>query len=108
LKFSAPETFGLALFGVSIISSIAGKSLVKGLISGLIGLLIATVGMDPTGGVPRYTFGSTNLSGGIDFIPVMIGLFAASEAFRSMENIFSKNAINVSIKKTKLKWEEFK
>lgn len=46
LSFSAPEMFGLALFGLSIISSIAGASLVKGLIAGVVGLLIATIGMD--------------------------------------------------------------
>src|SRR5699024_397676 len=61
LRFSAPETFALALFGISIVSSIAGKSMVKGLISGLIGLLIATIGLDPIGGFPRFTFGSMNL-----------------------------------------------
>lgn len=51
LKFSAPESFALAVFGLSIISSIAGNSMVKGLIAGSLGLLIATIGLDPMGGI---------------------------------------------------------
>lgn len=108
LRFSAPETFALAVFGIAIISSIAGKSLVKGLIAGLIGLLIATIGLDPIGGFPRFTFGNMNLTGGVSFIPVMIGLFAAAEAFRTMEELFSKQNLKVSVEKIKLKWVEFK
>ncbi|MBV5336913.1 MAG: tripartite tricarboxylate transporter permease [Deltaproteobacteria bacterium] len=84
LEFSAPETFALAVFGLSIIASIAGKSIVKGLISGFFGLLIATVGLDPVGGFPRFTGGLTELMN-VPFIPVMIGLFAAAEAFKTME-----------------------
>lgn len=108
LKFSAPESFALAIFGISIISSISGKSLVKGLISGLIGLLIATIGIDPIGGFPRFTFDSMNLTSGVNLIPVMIGLFAASEAFKSMEGIFSKQQTSIVVEKVKLKWTEFR
>jgi putative tricarboxylic transport membrane protein len=84
LEFSASETFALAVFGLSIIASISGKSLVKGLIAGFLGLLLATVGLDPMGGFPRFTGGFTELMD-VPFIPVMIGLFAAAEAFKSME-----------------------
>ena len=108
LRFSAPESFALALFGLSIVSSISGSTLTKGLMAGTLGLLIATIGMDPIGGFPRFTFGSTDLTTGINFIPVMIGLFAASEAFKSMEDIFSIDAIKVTVNKAKLKWIEFK
>ncbi|PWC13014.1 tripartite tricarboxylate transporter permease [Brenneria corticis] len=83
LKFSAAENFALAIFGLSIISSIAGKSMIKGIIAGFIGLLIATVGLDPMTGFPRFTGGMPELMN-VPFIPVMIGLFAASEAFKSM------------------------
>src|SRR5699024_2693699 len=108
LQFSAPETFALALFGISIISSLTGKSFAKGIVAGLVGLLIATIGLDPIGGTQRFTFGSMNLNNGVDLIPVMIGLFAAAEAFRSVENLFSKDKVDVVIKQTKLKWSEFK
>lgn len=108
LKFSAPESFALALFGLSIVSSIAGSSIVKGLMAGVLGLLVATIGMDPIGGFPRFTFEVTELSTGINFIPVMIGLFAASEAFKSIEDMFSVENIKVIVEKAKLKWTEFK
>jgi len=108
LQFSAPETFALALFGISIISSLTGKSFAKGMVAGLLGLFIATVGLDPIGGLQRFTFGSENLNNGINLIPVMIGLFAAAEAFRSVENLFSKQNVDVVLKKVKLKWQEFK
>jgi putative tricarboxylic transport membrane protein len=108
LKFSAPETFALALFGLAIISSISGNSVLKGLIAGFVGLLIATIGIDPIGGFPRFTMGSTNLMGGVSYIPVLIGLFAAAEAFRSVEDIFKSGLIFNTIEKVKLKWAEFK
>lgn len=108
LKFSAPETFALAFFGLSIISSIAGKYPVKGLIMGFIGLLIATIGMDPVGGFPRFNLGSVNLMSGLDFIVIMIGLFAASEAFQALEDSFKKKDVLQAVYKTKLKWIEFK
>ena len=85
LKFSASESFALACFGLSIISSIAGNNPIKGLIAGFMGLLLAMVGLDPMGGFPRFTFGFSELYE-VPFIAVMIGLFAAAEAFKSMEN----------------------
>lgn len=108
LKFSAPESFALALFGLAIISSISGTSLLKGLIVGVVGLLIATIGIDPIDGFPRFTLGVDNLMGGVNYIPVLIGLFAASEAFRSVEDIFKSNNTFKAIEKVKLKWSEFK
>ncbi|MGQ9369187.1 tripartite tricarboxylate transporter permease [Azospirillum sp. ST 5-10] len=85
LEFSASESFALAVFGLSIIASISGKSVIKGLITGFLGLLLATVGLDPMAGFPRYTGGYTELFS-VPFIPVMIGLFAAAEAFKAMEH----------------------
>ncbi len=108
LKFSAPETFALALFGLSIISSLAAKSLLKGLMSGLLGLLIASIGLDPMGGFPRFTFEVSALVSGVNFIPVMIGLFALSEAFISMEELFASRKMSIVVEKVKLKWAEFK
>jgi len=110
LKFSAPETFALAFFGITIISSISGESLLKGLIAGFFGLLIATIGIDPMGGFPRFTFGSTDLMSGINFIPIMIGLFAAATAFESIEDIFKKSVVDFSkaVKGAKLTWIDFK
>ncbi|KEI71478.1 tripartite tricarboxylate transporter permease [Endozoicomonas elysicola] len=87
LKFSAPEYFMLAVFGLTIIGSISSKSLVKGLISGFIGLAIACIGLDPITSTPRYTFGIMELYNGLSIIPVLIGLFAISECLLQSEQI---------------------
>ena len=78
-SFGPPEYFALALFGISMLASIGSESPVKNIIGGLIGLLLATVGIDLMTGVERFTFGNPELYDGIDFIPVLIGLFAISE-----------------------------
>ncbi|OZI55962.1 tripartite tricarboxylate transporter permease [Bordetella genomosp. 4] len=83
LRFSAAESFALAVFGLSIIASISGGSVLKGLLSGFAGLLLATVGMDPLLGLPRFTGGMSELYS-VPFIPIMIGLFAAAEAFKML------------------------
>ena len=81
LKFSYPEYFALAIFGLSMIITISGRDVVKGVISGVFGLLLATIGLDPISGVPRYTFGISEANEGIGFIPVLIGLFAFAQVF---------------------------
>ena len=87
LKFSAAEYFGLAVFGLSIIISVSGSSVIKGILSGLFGLLIATIGFDPVSGFPRFTFGCMDLLEGPAFIPTLIGLFALSEVFKGVETL---------------------
>jgi TctA family transporter len=82
LGFSSFEYFWLALFGLSCAVFISTGSPVKGIVSVLLGLLIATVGIDTTAGHPRFTFGSVELMGGVSFIPAMIGMFAISEVLR--------------------------
>lgn len=106
LKFSAPETFALAFFGLSIIASISGKNLLKGLIAGFAGLLLCTIGVDPIGGFPRFTGGIPDLMNGVAFIPVMIGLFAASEAFRTLETLFSTEKVTAQVKNSFLTGKE--
>ncbi|MET3698580.1 putative tricarboxylic transport membrane protein [Bacillus oleivorans] len=110
LNFSAPEMFGLALFGLSIISSISGGSILKGLIAGMVGLVISTIGMDPMTSYPRFTFDQLSLLNGLNFIPVMIGLFAVSEALVTMEEeLRGKGTINKVIASYILpKWSELK
>ncbi len=78
--FGPPEYFALALFGLSMLSAIGGSSPLKNLIGGWLGLLIATIGIDLTTGVERFTFGVAELYDGVDFVPVLIGLFAITEA----------------------------
>lgn len=79
LAFRSPENFAIAVFGLTIIASISGDSLTKGLISGLLGMFLATVGLDPNLGYPRFALGTDVLTAGIEFIAVMIGLFGIAE-----------------------------
>jgi putative tricarboxylic transport membrane protein len=81
LRFTPPAYFALAVLGLSVIAGLSGGSLLKGLIGAGLGLMVATVGTDPVSGVPRFTFGSADLLGGIRPILVMVGLFAVSEMF---------------------------
>jgi putative tricarboxylic transport membrane protein len=79
LAFSFPAYFALGILGLSVIASLSDGSLIKGLMAGILGLMIATIGTDPLSGVSRFTFGEAELLGGIPFILVMVGLFAVSE-----------------------------
>lgn len=82
LRFGPAEYFWVAMFGLTIIASLASGSLLKGLIGGLIGLLIATVGIAPVGGDVRFTFGDPMLQGGVPLVPALIGLFTIPEVIR--------------------------
>ena len=82
LKFSSFEYFWLVLLGLTCAIFIASKNVLKGLVSLLIGLLIASVGMENPAAFPRFTFDEPNLMSGITLIPMMVGLFAVSEILR--------------------------
>jgi putative tricarboxylic transport membrane protein len=98
LRFSAPEYFALAVFGLSVTITLSGRSPVKGFISGTLGLLVAMVGLDPMGGFQRFTFGRPELTGGLSFVPMLIGLFALSEGFRQVEIILTAPKVNAVIR----------
>ena len=79
LSFGPPEFFTLILFSLTIIAGVSGDSLLRGALSALLGLLLATVGLDLVYGTNRFTFGDPNMMGGLNFIAVLIGLFAIPE-----------------------------
>lgn len=80
LKFGSLEYFLLGIFGLTTISRLASKSLIKGLISACLGIFVSIIGIDPIyGACGRFTFGSTKLLGGIHFVAALIGLFGLSE-----------------------------
>ncbi len=79
LSFGPPEFFTLILFSLTIIAGVSGDSLLKGALSALLGLMLATIGLDLVYGTNRFTFGDPNLMGGLNFIAVLIGLFAIPE-----------------------------
>ncbi len=79
MSFGAPEYFALALFGLSIIASVSGKSIMKGLVSGALGMLLASVGIDGVSGISRFTFGNIKMFNGIKMIAVLLGVYAVSQ-----------------------------
>jgi putative tricarboxylic transport membrane protein len=80
-SFGPPEIFALIFFGLTVAASVGAKTLWKGWLSVLAGLLLATVGTDPAGGIARFSFDSYYLLAGISFIPMVLGFFAISEVF---------------------------
>jgi putative tricarboxylic transport membrane protein len=106
LKFGPPEFFALAIFGLGMIITISGRSLLKGIIAALFGLLITVIGFDPLSGVPRFTFGSQNLLGGVTFIPALIGLFGYAQVFRNIEKITILPPVDSKVEKILPKFGE--
>jgi len=96
LKFGPGEFFTLAIFGLSVIISISGKSITKGLMSAFLGLMLATVGMDKTSAYLRFTK-NPSLYEGMPFIPTLIGLFAISEVLLGIEKILDSEKIKAVI-----------
>lgn len=86
IRFGPVEIFALVLFGLSTICGLAEKSLVRGMIAGVIGLLLMTIGLDEVDGVARMTFGWTPLLQGVDLLVAMVGLFAVPQVMRTLIN----------------------
>lgn len=85
LSFGPPEYFSLMFMGLSLIISLSGKALFKGIIGAAFGLLISLIGQNPLTGAARLTFGSDDLLAGVNFISIIIGLFALGEVFTNVE-----------------------
>ncbi len=103
LLIQAPEYFFVALLGLTSIASVSFKSLTKGLISGFLGVLISTIGVDVHTGFPRYTFGWIHLEGKIDIVPAIIGLFGFAQALEISEGK-AEHAITLNGKRAALSW----
>lgn len=86
LAFGAAEFFALTVLGLSLVIGLAGKSMVKAMISALIGLAVGVVGIDPLAGVPRFTFDQAPLLDGLNFIAVVMGLFGVSELLSTVDH----------------------
>lgn len=85
MKFGSPEYFWLSIFGLTIIAGVSSDSIVKGLISGALGLLLSTIGMDPIQGTKRFMFGQAFLFEGINVTCALIGLFSLSQVLMLAE-----------------------
>ena len=105
LAFTPPAYFALGILGLSVISSLSGKSLAKGLMAGILWLMVATVGTDPVSGVSRFTFGVPDLLSGVKPILIMVGLFAVSEI---MAQLLEPAWEKVSARSTRLQLPDWK
>ncbi len=100
MKFTSFEYFWLACIGLSCAVLVTKGSLIKGMVSLLIGLFMTTVGVDITLGFPRFTFGVTDFLNGFNFIPAMIGMFGVSEVMRNVSSSdLSFKIVSVKTKK---------
>lgn len=79
LSFGSPEFFMLSILGISFVAALSGEDALKGLVAGGIGLMLATIGLDPISGIQRYTFGQLFLWDGIGLVPITIGFYAIPE-----------------------------
>jgi putative tricarboxylic transport membrane protein len=101
LQFGPAEYFSLGLFGLTIVVSLSSESSVKGLIAGVLGVLLSTIGVDNVSGIYRYTFGVMDLTSGLNVVPVIIGLFAIARIFGQIENAlkdYANTSTNVDFK----------
>src|SRR5688572_5691374 len=95
LKFSSFEYFWLVVLGLSGAVFIGSSSKLKAMVSLLLGLLVASVGLDNPGAHPRFTFGNAELMGGVSLIPMMVGMFAVSEILRHMTSTLPPGTLAV-------------
>ena len=79
LSFGSPEFFMMAILGISFVAALSGEDILKVMVSGGIGLMLATIGLDPISGIQRYTFGQLFLWDGIGLVPITIGFYAIPE-----------------------------
>jgi putative tricarboxylic transport membrane protein len=91
LEFGPPEFFALMLLGLCLVTGLAGRSLIAGILMTVAGLLVAMIGIDPVRGAPRFAFGVPELYDGVDFIPVAMGLFGIGEILLTAEKPFKED-----------------
>lgn len=108
LRFGPPEFFTLICFSLTIVAGVSGDSIQKGIISACIGLLLATVGLDLVYGSNRFNFGNADLMGGLNFIPVLIGLFALPEIIKASAKSSEQHEEVSSLGRANLSFNEFK
>jgi putative tricarboxylic transport membrane protein len=97
LKFGPPEYFSLTVLGLMLATYLSGKSILRGMIMAVLGLLLATVGMDPVTGNTRYTFGLLILEDGFDFLTLGMGLFGIGEIFCTLEGKLKAELVTTKI-----------
>ncbi len=115
LAFTSAEYFAIAVFALTIISSLSGNNLILGILAGLFGIALSLVGIAPVDGAIRFTFGQTNLYGGFETVVILIGLYAVTDIIktgferRSIINETAKNqyalkGYGISVKEYASQW----
>ena len=95
LRFGPPEFTLLLAFSMTMVAAVSGNSLIKGLISAALGILLACSGLDPMTGYQRFTFGVPDLVAGISLVPLLIGMFAISEILIQVEE-YTRERVKIS------------
>lgn len=108
LRFGPPEFFALICFALTITAGVSGNSLLRGLVASALGLFLATIGQDLVYGSPRMAFGEPELMAGLNFIPVLIGLFAIPEILRAVGQRGTPSPITTSVDRMRVTWQEFR
>jgi putative tricarboxylic transport membrane protein len=111
LQFGPWEYFSLFVFALSMVAGLTEQSLLKGLLSGAIGLVITVIGTDPIMAVPRFDFGTDFLKNGFQFLPVLIGVFAFAQIMTDLERMAGGQPIvrietpSLAVSHVKVIWE---
>ena len=108
LRFGPPEVCALMVLALSVVINLSGRSLVRGLISACLGFLVATIGLDPITGVARFSFGSVELMSGIEFISVIVGLFAIAEVLSNVRMAQAAEVFKVKLAGLMPSWAEIR
>jgi putative tricarboxylic transport membrane protein len=109
INFGPAEYFALSVMALTMVIALSGSNLTKGLLAGLLGLALSTVGLSPIDGAPRYTFGTIDLMAGIGLVPFMIGLFAISQILREVFKLPPKRAaLNLKLRGLGVSLKEFR
>ena len=98
LRFGPPEYFALVLLGLLMAVYLSEESVLKGLMAGVVGLLLGMVGLDPVHGVERFTFGHPKMTDGMDFVVVAMGLFGIAEVLRNLETSDTREVFRTSLR----------
>ena len=97
LSFGPPEKFSLAVVGLLMAVTLSGASVVKGLIMMALGLLLASVGLDPISGKTRFSFGVIELQSGFDFVTLAMGVFGLGEIFSGLESAVKSEIVTTKV-----------
>src|SRR5918992_312168 len=98
IVFTLEPTAAMIMLGLTMLTRLAGKSLIKGLMMGMFGLALGTIGLDPMTGVARYTAGRVEFLDGVGFVSVAMGLFALGEIFTNAEESLNREVFKTSLK----------